>query len=79
MAYSLNERPESEAARTHPTGTMWCPHGTILVYAFKKPWGKWQDEKVEKQWELVLRTDKPLAADRVEQCWKRNGFEVKRG
>lgn len=78
MAYSLDERAPSEAAKTHPTGTMWEPTGTILVYALKKPWGKWQDEKAKEEWELVSRTSKPAVAARVEEVWRKNGFDTKR-
>lgn len=78
MAYSLNERPASEAAKTHPVGTIYEPHGTIRVYAWKKPWGEWQNPKAKEGWELVLRTSQKLGADRVEKVWKENGFKTRR-
>lgn len=60
---------------SHPMGTQWNPTGTIRVYAFKYPLGGPQKKKI---WELVLRTDKKLIADRVQKCWMDNGFDTRR-
>lgn len=55
----------------HSTGTMYRPHGTIRVFAFKKqPNGK-------QEWEQVIRTDSDKIAKRVEKVWKDHGFDTK--